>query len=172
MIRAWNQRDITLTNMIYKITNYTKKVTSTGKPMARATLENVDNQTVTENVTVWSNFPNFENLDIGFTVEGTVEEVQNGKYLNRTLKPLMTNTLNRPPKTQNQAIVKAMEKKQENIKESQENKQEGIRQAAIIRDSTLLTCAYWQGKESTIEDMKKSWEEWNKWITNKWEVPF
>ena len=70
------------------------------------------------------------------------------------------------------AITKAMERKEIGIEKSQDRKEESIQKSAIIRDSTILTSAYTQGRALTEMEIKEAWENFNKFLTGKWEAPF
>lgn len=155
---------------IYKIDWSEKKPTSTGKMKLDAILVGEDGVKV-ENVTIWGNFPNFGTLMTGNDVEGTIQEKQNGNYLNRTLYPIKP--VNPPPggakRPLNASITKAMETKREGIKEAQENRSEAVRIASTFRDATLITVSQ-MGTGGGDEGYQKNWLKWRSWLWQNWDV--
>lgn len=161
--------------MKYKLDWSEKKTTSTGKMKLDATLVGEDGVKV-ENVTIWGDFPNFASLMTGNDVEGTIQEKQNGNYLNRTLYPIKPS--NPPPggarRPLNASITKAMETKREGIKEAQENRSEAVRIASTFRDATLLTIAELGSDNLNVKDYvgdyKSTWLKWRSWLWQNWDV--
>ena len=154
--------------MIFKIVKIERKVTASGKPMARLNLQNPENVFIND-VTIWGDYPNFATLDVGHTTEGEIQEKQNGQYVNKTLYPERTNTLG--AKRGGANMTKVMETKNENIKEAQNRKDESIKLASIQRDSVLLVTTFYPeanalyegdviGKETYIKERIMEWKKW------------
>lgn len=126
----------------------------------------------TNKVSLWpSNWPNYKELRPGSEILAELQVKINGNFTNKTLYPERTNTLNHSSRSTG-AITKAMETKAENIKEAQANKAESIKEAAIMRDSALLTAAWAHGQGQSAEAMKDMYEDFRKFVTNQWEIPF
>lgn len=143
------------------------KTTSTGKKKADATLKD-EAGVITEGVTIWENFPGFNDIRPGSTLEGDVTVKVNGQYTNKTLNAPRAEFPRKAPG----AITQAMAKKEKSIEKFQEQKTSSIEKMACFRDATLLTVA-WAGNSGQLsEDIKAKWEEFHKWLENKLTVPF
>lgn len=115
----------------YKIEKLIRSTTSTGKAKISASLIDVNN-VLEENVTIWGDFPNFDNLAVGDIIMGNVMSKNalgkdNRMYTNKTLYPAK-NTGNRSFAPKNDISV-AMEKKADMIDEAQEKKAKNIEEA-------------------------------------------
>lgn len=153
--------------MQYTITWIENGTTSTGKVKATATLLGSDG-IVNENVTIWGDFPNFNELRPAGKVEGTIQVKQNGQYTNKTLYPAQV------PKKGNFAIKEAQATKREDIAHAQDRKEESIKEASIFRDATILTSAYVtkQNLEVSFDTIKNTWVEFRKWLKEQQDLPF
>ena len=69
-------------------------------------------------------------------------------------------------------VAKRLEKKEASIEKFQDKKEERIQKATIIRESTNLASAFAQGQGLTETEIKASWENFNKFLTDKWNSPF
>jgi len=145
-----------------------RKNTSTGKSLAKVTLKDKETGVVAEDVAIWADFPGFFDLVEGSETQGSIEEKQVGKYTNRMLR---AGTFNPSPIKAAISTGAAMETKARGIERAQDRKEESIRAASIIRDSTILTAAFAQGKDVSVDDMKEVWTNWNVWLTKQWDNP-
>lgn len=145
--------------MQLKLLKIDYKTSKTGTKFAIA---NVSNESGAEfdNVTIFSNYPEFEGLKDGATIEGDlVTNDYNGRkgWKLSTGKPMRAKT----------DFKKAMETKADNIKVAQENKNESIKISSTFRDATILT-AEWLKKTDisfmTDKDIQDKWLEWRKWL--------
>lgn len=110
-------------------------------------------------VAMWSDFPNFANLKAGDMIVGDLKVTQNGQYTNKSIsypKPTKTNGY--------KPIEKAMERKENGIKQSQEAKAENIKVSSTARDATLIVTTFYQGYKLTDEQIKDKWLKWRKWL--------
>lgn len=165
--------------MEYRITNHYRKTTKTNKPFISADLQEAGGKSF-ERVAIWSNFPGFEQLANGSTVQGTLED----KGFGLTLNPgLMANRPMKSGGASSAAIGLAQERKAENIKEAQTTKEMSIKLAGAMRDSTLIVTALWADiiKDVPAEQRRdRISEELGYWRTklledyeeNKGEIPF
>jgi len=103
--------------MIYKVKSATAKTTSTGKPMKA--LELVDTEGLEHKVNIFSDFPDYANLNVGSEINGELKQNDKG-YTN-----LYSNNV--PQKKPN--MERVMEKKADMISMSQEKKAQNIAQA-------------------------------------------
>lgn len=155
--------------MIYKILKIERKTTSTGKPMARVELLDINGQKHT-GITMWADYPNFSTLDVNHSTEGDIVTKEKDGYLNKTLYPARTNTLGTRPTRSPAAITKAMEKKAENIEKAQENRAEGVKVSATFRDATLISVEMIKQKGANFEDdLKQEWLKWRSWLWQNWD---
>lgn len=71
--------------MKYIIKNIEKRhIDKLNKDVAETELENIEGLTINK-VTIWSDFPNFENLIVGSEIEGDVVEKEKNGYKNVTM---------------------------------------------------------------------------------------
>jgi len=146
----------------FTIQSFEMRQTKAGKPMAIVSIKD-EAGAVYENISVWSSHPDFNSLKEGLLTKGTIEDKIIG---NKTYKNLNAGTVGPS------GIKSAMEMKSRGIEHAQDRKEDSIRAASIIRDSTILTAAFAQGKDVSIDDMKEVWTNWNVWLTKKWTQPF
>lgn len=102
--------------MKYKIEWFENVTTATGKNYAKVTLK--DEQGNDENVSIWSDFPGFNELRLGGEVEGYIKV--NGQYKN--LAPSS-------PSPRKPNMDRVMEKKANLIGEAQDRKERSIHAA-------------------------------------------
>lgn len=122
-------------------------------------------------VTFFSNWPTFSTLKVGDVVDGDLTRSDyNGK------EGWIMNEVNKPSSFKkggnSAAIEKAQTVKREDIAAAQANKNESIKEAAIMRDSALLTAAWAHGQGKTINEMIESYGEFRKLVENQWNIPF
>ena len=149
---------------MYKIETLERKTVGVDKkPIIRATIK--DNQgVVTDNVTLWSGFPNFADLKVGDVVEGDLKIVPNGQYVNNTLNPISPAA--KPAggafKGNSGAITKAMDRKEAGIEKFQDNKSESVKIASTMRDAVLLAIAEFNqyNGHRTLDELVVKWRHW------------
>lgn len=107
--------------MKYLIQTFEKKQTATGKDYIRATLKDEESETEIPNVSIWSDFPNFEAIT-GFdtVVEGEIVEKNGFKNLKAPYAPRAGGKAN---------FNGLMEKKNESIEKFQDKKSAQIEKA-------------------------------------------
>ena len=101
--------------MIYTVLKAENKTAKTGKPYKSLTISDGPTET---NVNIFSDFPDFANVQVNSRIEGTLE--QNGKYWN-----IKSDRIN----SKKPNFDRIIEKKQAGIVESQERKASNISQA-------------------------------------------
>lgn len=142
------------------------KPTSTGKQRFLATLKD-EQGVVTDNVTLWGDFPDFATLAPGREVNGKISEKQNGQYLNRTLYPETTyKTFTAKPS----GIAKAQETKRNDIAVAQDNKAESIKISSTFRDATLITISMFGDREADEVWFKQEWANWRQWLWQNYDA--
>lgn len=150
--------------------------TSTGKVKADITFEGDDKR-----VTAWGDFPNFANLKAGMDIEGSIVPKVVGNKTYYTIYPPKGNLGGQGFKRPNAGIEKNMDRKDASITKTMDRKEEGIREAAIMRDSALLTAAWAHGQHRSVmgnpisldtEEIKDAYENFRKFVTNQWNIPF
>lgn len=153
--------------MKYHLSNIERKETSTGKALIRANIKDTQGAT-TENVTIWSSFPNFANLKDGDVVEGDLEIKVNGNYTNKTLNPSPTGKpVYGAPRASGSGIKAAQERKQEMVEKAQDNKELGIKVASTINKAVELAIAEYSSPENkySLDELVIKWRAflWNQW---------
>ena len=139
--------------------------TKTGKQNIKATLKD-EQGVMTENVTLWGDYPDFANLMPGKEVNGDINVKQNGQYTNKTLYPVTTyKKFEAKPNN----IAKAQETKKENIKEAQDNKEQGIKISSTIRMAVDIAIAESDTRPENIKE-KRAWL-WNEWEKSDKDFP-
>lgn len=118
-------------------------------------------------------FPDFDKILPGSKIEGNLWQSPAGKtYLfapDAPEKPKIASGGSFKGQSGMKAIIA---QKAENIEKSQDRKEQSIREAAIFRDSTLLTVAQVGSDGASAEILQDAWLEWKKWLTNQMDQPF
>lgn len=157
----------------YKVDWMEKKTTSTGKVKIDATLSEPTGQQH-EKVTIWGDFPGFEQIMPGQEVIGNITVKQNEQYTYKTLYPVSSPAWS-TKKPGTSSIAAAQTRKAEGIEKSQARKEEGIKLAGTARDATLLTLEWARANQVFNEDdVRVKWLEWRKWLSDNFgdDVPF
>lgn len=111
--------------MLYKIYEVEEVVTKTGKPMKRCVLKGEGQENSEPRVAVWDNFPDFDKIVVGGTVNGIIDKKDSGipipthpekNYVNRTLLPEGTQVAQAP--TDLEGRLKKLEDKVFGVKEA------------------------------------------------------
>jgi hypothetical protein len=158
--------------MKYIIEFCERKRTTTGKEKLDCTLTD-ENKVETHGATIWSDFPNFNDIMVGFTVEGDLVPAKDPKYgptLYPIKKVLPTGSFGGP-----RGIAKAQEVKGQQIKEAQERKSDSIAffnatNSAIALVTKLIEPALQNGTATPSEaEMKVKIRAWREWFINEYE---
>jgi hypothetical protein len=146
--------------------------TKTGKTKATLTLKDEKGE-IHDHVTAWGDFPKFEELMMGRTVEGDIAIKVNGQYTNKTLYPPRTEQ-STPIRRQPSGITKAIEKKEASIIKAQDRKETSMEKFAAVRDATILTQALVSKLDSvSMTEMEEIWKKWHAFIKGEIEgTPF
>jgi len=137
--------------------------TTTGKTKATLTLKD-DAGALHDHVTAWGDFPSFDKLMMGQTVEGDIATKVNGQYTNKTLYPPRTEQ-SAPIRRQPSGITKAIEKKEAGIAKAQDRKETSMEKFAAVRDATILTQALVSKLDSvSMTEMEEIWKKWHAFI--------
>lgn len=161
--------------MQYEITWLEQKTTSTGKVKANAQLRGAEGKII-ENVTIWSDYPDFSNLRPGSTVEGDLVPSRDPKY---------GPTLYGKRKESNLGPKPAWARKETNIAQAQERKAGYIKEA---QDRKEMSIAYFNSLNSAIaivngpigqlpsrldteavETLKENIAYWRDWFYSEWQ---
>lgn len=123
-----------------------------------------------ERVTIWNDFPGFNDLMNGGAVEGEISKKMNGQYEQKTLYPM------RPQAPQGGSrgagMAKLVEKKAEAIEKAQDRKEDGIKLSATFRDAGMLTSAMVHaGLLRTEMDIKDAHRKWRTWLSAEYSDP-
>ncbi len=164
----------------YRITNLSRKEVSTKyglKPQIKCDLTTTDGATTTQEVTLWSSFPDFANLKDGDVVTGELEIKVNGQYTNKTLT-----FPNKAPggayKKPQVNMEKVMEKKEQSIGKFQDNKELSIKISSTMRMAVELTIAEIGGNGNnaavlngkTYTAFETTILKWRKWLWENWDA--
>lgn len=149
-----------------------QKTTKNGKLKLDATLTSAEGVKI-ENVTIWGDFPNFDKLMTGNDVEGTIQEKQNGNYLNRTLYPIQAANTSKPARTE--MTNKAIERKEKTIEKAMDRKEDSFKTSGTFRDATILTAEMLsqmtaRGEGWNFDTAKEIWTNWRVWLTDNFEI--
>ncbi len=152
--------------MKYTIQRSIKKTTQTGKPFLKATLKDESGQVI-DNVSIWSDFPNFEILTPGVETAGVVEMNPQGF---RNLKPA---TMGRIVEVSQNMPQRApvYEQRVDAIRRAQEKKYEAISyfnatNSAISLVSNLKAKLMNGGVNRAV--MKQEIMFWRDWFMEEW----
>lgn len=118
-------------------------------------------------------FPNFDGITQGATVKGNLWTSPQGKHYLYAPKPQAPQgSAPRAPGGFKAGMQKAIEQKQEGIRQSQENKELGIKLSSTIRMAVDMVIAILKD-EQIIEEgvIKGEISKWRKWFWDTWEDP-
>jgi hypothetical protein len=162
--------------MIYTIEWMERKPpTATGKIKAECTLVGEDGIKVSS-VSIWSDFPGWNELRPGSKVDGTVnyKPFKGRTYANLYPAKNPNGTYRPTPK---QDIAKAMEVKSQNIEHAQDKKMEGIKDSSTFRAATDHVIQWRQerlarGVNTTTQEWQEEWINSRKWFDSRFSEPF
>lgn len=157
-----------------------QKTTATGKIVLSCTLTDINGITH-QNVSIWSDFPDFSNLAAGHSVTGNMRSKAspNGKVY-KTLYPTINANPIRPrssvpakPGIDGSALIR---QKAESITASQDKKEVSIMISGTARDAVLIVTTMYPelanyneiDKEAAI---KEEIIKWRKWLMAQWDQP-
>ncbi len=132
------------------------KTTSTGKNVKNATLK-TENGTLIKDISIWSDFPGWNDVRPGSSVDGEIRTSAKG-YKSLSAGKFASSTLNRAPS----GAVKAADITRESVKEAQANKNASIAffnatNSAISLYGALSTQGLMAG---TPEEFIRKWRSW------------
>ena len=143
--------------MNYKIVKLDRVTTSTGKQKINALLIAEDG-TETENVGIWSDFPNFANLQKNDGVMGDI--VPKGEW--KTLYPPKVASTGNIGASRGGMIAKAQEKKAEFIEKAQDNKNESIKIASTFGKAVECAIAEYNKDPHNLDSLEDLIRKWRK----------
>ena len=153
--------------MKYIINWSERKRTTTGKEKLSASLKGEDGA-ITEDATIWQDFPGFQELMTGHTVEGDLVPAKDPKY-GPTLYPLKKTTAwgMSKPYLKSGAVSALMDKKAEQIEKAQDRKAESIAYFNSVNSAIALT----QHVTSplNIEEKKAELIYWRDWFLSEYD---
>ncbi|MBX4198117.1 hypothetical protein KW782_02160 [Candidatus Parcubacteria bacterium] len=151
--------------MKYTIQRSVKKITQTGKPFIKATLKDEIGQEM-DNVSIWSDFPNFESLQPGVETTGVIETSSQGF---RNLKPA---TMQRMVQAEQQPLRNpGYDHRMEMIRRSQEKKYEAIAFFNATNSAISLVSnmkAKLMNGTVNRSTMKQEITFWRDWFIDEW----
>lgn len=150
--------------MKYKIQWIQQGKTSTGKVKADAEVVGEDG-TNTE-LTIWGDFPGFQDLMPGSEVEGEIKPASDPKYkpsLNAPKSPVAQ----RSGAYKGKVIEEAQNRKAEQIRGFQAEKGESIRLAGAQRDAVLIVATFYKDGEWDESFLKEKIVNWRDWFLSK-----
>jgi hypothetical protein len=115
---------------------------------------------VNEEVSVWPGFSQYDKVEEGNEVSGAVQI--NGQYRNLIDE-------NRPYKSKAGGVMKAMDRKESSIRQSQTHKDGSIRISSTARDATLITVMVLNNRDVPDSDVMKEWKKWRQWLYEQWD---
>lgn len=168
---------VALKYMKYTIQRSIKKTTQTGKPFIKATLKDEVGQEI-ENVSIWSDFPNFEVLTPGVQTAGVIETNPQGF---RNLRPATMGRVAQneaqvqgqsQPQHQVAARPAVYEQRVDAIRRAQEKKYEAISYFNATNSAiSLVSNAKSQlmnSKNVSRSSMKQEIMYWRDWFMDEW----
>lgn len=145
-----------------KITSFELKPTKTGKQRAEAIVSADGGSPVA--VTIWGDFPNFANLNVGSEIEAIVVPSKDPKY-----KPSLKSVLTPPAfiKKARTDIKEAQERKEKMINRAMDRKDASIAYHGSLKNAIEFLAA--QNREFSLEEvysiqekLLEHWDEYNK----------
>ncbi len=148
--------------MTYKVLNFTKKETSTGKMVANMELEGVEGM-----VSMWADHPNFATLNVGYTVDGSI--VEKGQY--KTLYAPKAPSTGSTSSFKGGMGANLMQTKADNIEHAQKAKEGSIMIASTFSSATQILTALIEKDPSYVTDpqlWQNKWVEIRYWLVKQW----
>lgn len=152
----------------YKIISLERKTTTTGKAVANVSLTD-DQGVMTSKVSIWSDFQNFANLNVGDFVTGSLYTNDKGYVTLYPPKPPRTTSNGANFANKGGAMAKLVEKKQEGIRESQENKERGIKTSSTIRMAVDCAVAEYSNPNN-LDSMETLIKKWRSFFVQNWDI--
>lgn len=118
-------------------------------------------------VNIWSNFPDFANLQEGSIVMGKM--TLDGAYWNIAYEGQEKRPGGQSGAYKSHLIEKAQENKAQYIAKAQNNKEASIKVSSTMRDAVLLTIAEKGDGVLSSEDMQEAIERWRAWLWTHWD---
>lgn len=153
--------------MKYTIQRSIKKTTQTGKPFIKATLKDEVGQEI-ENVSIWSDFPNFEVLTPGIQTAGVIETNPQGF---RNLRPA---TMGRVVEEETKVAARpaVYEHRVDAIRRAQEKKYEAISYFNATNSAISLVSnaksKLMNTNNVSRSSMKQEIMYWRDWFMDEW----
>jgi hypothetical protein len=151
--------------MKYFINTLEKKTSTTGKSYIKAELRDEQNN-ITPGVSIWQDFPSFENITFGAEINADI--VTKGNFKNAYPVKTYKSFAAKP----NMAAI--VDKKNENIKEAQGRKEDAIIRAGAQRDAVLIVTTFYKNQEFSLSDadIQAKIDYWMKYFLAKADQPF
>ena len=146
------------------ITAIESKTTKTQKPYKSCAVKNESGADF--KVNIWSDFPDFANLQVGSIVRAKLE--QNGQYWNIVSETQSNPRGNAGFKTAQ--IEKTMERKEKSISNFQDNKELSIKIASTMRGAIDLAIAEYTRNPNSLDNLDALIEKWREWLWTHWDV--
>jgi hypothetical protein len=161
--------------MKYIIEQSEKKTTQTGKPFIKAVLRD-ERGHVTDNVSIWSDFPDFEALDRGIETRGEILVNARGyRNLKSMEKATHDSSQIRQAAERTQAepslrIARLEPSRQDAIKLAQDRKYEAIGYFNAVNSSIALVSALRSKLIGTVNRsvVKQELSYWRDWFLEEW----
>jgi len=147
-----------------KVLQSEPSMTKTGKPYKKLTVE-AENET--RKVNMWSNFPDFANINAESVFSGNM--VKDGAYWN------LSHDVDKKPSGGNFGAFKTKQieefqgKKTESISKFQDNKEFSIRTASTMSGAVALAVAEYKDK-TVLDNLDTAVLKWRKFLWNNWNV--
>lgn len=144
-----------------------RTIESLGKKVADCSLKDEEG-VITDKVGIWQEFPDFQTITFGATVEGTI--VTNDKGY-KTLKPIFQPKQGGNPEGKMKMAEKMVDYKAKTISAAQDNKENAIKVAATMGHAVNIVVA--MIKDQPMKDAsvtKNMIKEWRKWLWEHWDV--
>lgn len=147
------------------------KMTSTGKAVKSCSLKD-EKGVLNEDVSIWSDFPDFSNLRAGSHVSGQIKSNAKGY---KSLYPELTKgftsgtykTPTMPPRTS--GVVSAAKITSESVKVAQERKNESIAYFNSLNSAIALVTKWDTFQTRDADELKESIRIWRDFFLEEWQ---
>lgn len=147
--------------MTFKVLEMGNGTTKTGKSFKRLKIEGEDGN---HKVNLFSDWPDYANVSIGSTIEGTIE--QNGQYENIRSA---TQTARAGGAYKQKVIEESMQRKEASIGKFQDNKEWSIMTASSMTNAVNLAIAEYKDK-NVLDTLDQAVLKWRRFIIENWEL--
>jgi hypothetical protein len=126
----------------------------------------VDEKGGSHKVNIWSDFPDFANINVGSVLRGKIEP--NGQYENIVSETQAKRPTGAGGAYKEKVIGEAMQRKETSIGKFQDSKEFSIKVASTMSGAVALACAEYKDK-TVLDTLDKAVLKWREFLWENWD---